>query len=345
MTHARFTRNLIYRRPTVCLQVDFPLPPGITALTGPAAAGKSTVLNAIAGFEYPDTGRILVEDAIVFDRDTNIHLPPRRRQVGYIGPTDALFPNMTIKQNLMFGAQRWARLERHKRVALMAERFDLAAAMESKPADLSPIQKLNCAVARALLAEPKLLLIDDRGAGEPLLARLRDAFAGPILLVTRDLNLCYAAAAELILLDAGRIVQRGPARQLIENPESVDAARLLGIDNIFPAEIAALDPGRKTSLLKCAAFELSAPYLPGHFNGDQVSAAIRAQDVRVHSGEIESGVNFVPAQLARVVQRARSVRLEFAGGIAAEMPRAQWERQRDNRSWQVEFPPPALRVF
>ena len=341
MTHARLTRKLL----RWTLQVEFPLAAGITALAGPAASGKSTILSAIGGFLRPDSGRILVEDAIVFDGDTRVNLPPRRRQVGYIGQTDALFPNMTVKQNLMFGAQRWARLERHKRVAAMAERFDLASTMESKPRDLSPLQKLNCAVARALLAEPKLLLIDERGAGEPLLARIRDAFAGSVLLVTHDLDLGYAAAAELILLDAGRIVQRGPARQVIEAPDSPEAARLLGVENIFPAEIAALDPGRKTSLLQCAGFELSAPYLKGHFNGDHVTAAIRAQDVRVHSGEIESGVNFVAAELSRVVERTRTVRLEFAGGMVAEMPRPQWEQQRDNRSWQMEFPPAALRVF
>jgi molybdate transport system ATP-binding protein len=341
MTRARLTHKL----PRFALQVEFSLSAGITALAGPPGAGKSAILEALAGFLRPDSGRILVDDAIVFDADTRVDLPPRRRRVGYVGPDDALFPNMSVKQNLMFGGALWARLERHKRVAAMAERFDLAVDLESRPWDLTPKHRLYGEVARALLAEPKLLVIDERGADATLLWRISESFAGPVLLVTRDFDLCYACANELMLLDGGRVVQRGPARGVIENPESARAARLLGIENIFPAEIAGLDPGRKTSLLSCGGFELSGPYLPGHFKGDHVTVAIRAQDVRLHSAANERGVNYVSAELARTVERARSVRLEFAGGVTAEVPRREWEQQRDNRSWQVEFPRTALRVF
>jgi molybdate transport system ATP-binding protein len=341
MTHARLTRTL----PRLPLQVEFSLPSGITAISGPAGAGKSLVLNLIAGFDRPDSGRILVEDALVFDGDTGVNLPPRFRQVGYVGSTDALFAQMTVKQNLMFAAQRWARLERHKRVAEMAERFQLVVVMDLKPAGLAALQALDCAVARALLAEPKVLLLEDRGADEALLEKVRSAFSGPVLVVTNDFDLCYAAADALILIDGGRIVQHGPARETIENPRSADAARLLGIANIFPAEIAGLDPGRNTSLLQCGGFELTAPYLPGHFKGDRVTVAVRAEDVRTHSGELERGTNYIRSALTCTTERPRSVRLEFANGIRAERTREQWVAQRDNRSWQVELPPQALRIF
>src|SRR5207249_3933553 len=107
--------------------------------------------------------------------------------------------------------------------------------LESNTRDLNARQKLSCAIARALLAEPRILLIDDRGVDEKFLVRIREAFAGPVLLVTADFDLCHAAVDELILLEAGRIVQRGPAREVIENPESIQAARILGIANIFEA--------------------------------------------------------------------------------------------------------------
>jgi molybdate transport system ATP-binding protein len=340
MTHARFARRLAQ----LSIDVDIPLSPGVTALVGPCGAGKTLILDTIAGFERPDSGRILVEDAIVFDGTTKVNLLPRRREVGWIGQTGALF-DKTVKQNLLFAALHWSRLERHKRVAEMAERFELASLMDAMSVALTPRQALSCEIARALLAEPKLLLIDQRGIDEAQIARIGEVFSGPLLLVTSDLDLCYAAADELILLEAGGVVQRGPARQVIENPTSTEAARLLGIANIFASEILELDPGRDTSRLQCDGFELIAPYLPHHFKGDRVTVAVRADDVRVHSGGITGVSNRVVADLTRVSERSRHVRLEFSRGFTAEISREQWEKQRDNRSWQVELPSAALRVF
>ena len=137
----------------------------------------------------------------------------------------------------------------------------------------------------------------------------------------------------------------GAARALIERPESVEAARLVGLGNLFAASVAALDPGRNQCRLACDDFALTAPYLKGRLNGDRVWVGIRPADVRVHAAEIEAGVNFVAVHLLRVLERARAVRLEFAGGIAAEISREQFARQKENKGWQVEFPPAALRVF
>jgi molybdate transport system ATP-binding protein len=340
MTHIRIVRKL----PRLTLDVDVSLTPGITGLAGPSGAGKSLLLDTIAGFECADSGRILIDDAIVFDGETKVNLSPQRRRAGWIGQADSLF-DKTVKQNLMFAALHWARLERHKRVAEMAERFELAAVMDATPVALTPRLKLSCAIARALLAEPKLLLIDDRAIDEAQIAQIRDTFSGPVLCVTADLDLCYAGADELILIEAGRIVQRGPARDVIENPARIEAARLLGMANIFPAEIVELDPGRDTSRLACEGFFLTAPYLPQRFKGDRVTVAIRAEDVRVHAGGLGGVTNCVAAELTHVSERSRRVRLKFGGGFTAEIPREQWEKQRDNRNWQVEFPPAALRVF
>ena len=341
MTRARVAR----KAGGLSLDLDLPLPVGITALVGPPGSGKSLLLEIVAGFSAPDSGRILVDDAIVFDAASGVNLPARRRRCVWVGARESLFPNMTVRENLMFAAFRWPRLERHKRAAEMLERFELAAALEMRPCEIAPATRLRAEIARALIAEPKMLLIDERGADESLLRLLRATFEAPVLLVTDDLDLCYSTAGQVALLEAGRIVQRGAARDTIENPESLEAARLLGIANLFSATIAGLDPGRNHSRLECEAFVLSAPYLKCRLKGDQVSVGIRAEDVRVHSGELEGDVNFVPANLLRISERPRAVRLEFAGGIAAQLSREQFERQKDNRSWQVEFPPAALRVF
>jgi len=342
MTHVRLTHKI---PPGFSLDVDFPLVPGINALFGPAAAGKSLVLDSIAGFTAPAAGRVMLDDVILFDAEARVNVPPRRRRCGYIGGRDALFPHMTLRQNLMFAAAPFARLERHKRVAEMLEHFQLTAVIEAQPRALTPEQKLRGAIARALVAEPKLLLIDNRGVDESLLQAIRAVFTGPILLVTADLDLCYAAAAQLLVLEAGRLLQRGPARQVIETPDSAAAARLLGIPNLFDVEIAALDPGRGSSRLRAEHFALTGPYVPGHFRGDRVCVAVHAADLRVHSGDLEPQINYVAADLLRASHRTRSVRLEFSNGITAEIPRTEFDRQKDNKTWQVEFPPQSLRVL
>ena len=345
MTHARIG--------SVRLDIDLPLPDGITALFGPAGAGKTATLEAIAGFTRPERGRILIDDAIVFDGESGVNLAPRRRRCAWVGARDALLPHLTVRQNLLFAADRWARLERTRRVAEMLERFELADALEMRPSGLPPARRLRAEVARALMTEPKVLLVDDRGAegsagslaDEALLRLVRGAFDGAVLWVTGNLDLCYSSADRLALVDLGRVVGCGPARELMEYPESVEAARLVGISNLYPAPIAALDPGRNQSRLECAGFVLTGPYLKGHFKGDRVWVGIRAQDVRVHAGELEPGVNFVAGNLLRMTEHPRTVRLEFAGAIAAEISREQYAMQKDNKGWQVELPPAALRVF
>jgi molybdate transport system ATP-binding protein len=345
MTHARIGSTR--------LDIDLPLHDGITALHGAAGAGKTATLEAIAGFARPERGRILIAGRIVFDGESGVNLTPRRRRCGWVGARDALFPHLTVRQNLLFAADRWARLERTRRVAEMLERFELADVLEKGPRDLTPARRLRAEVARALIAEPKVLLVDEgnaegdaeRGADEGLLRLVREAFAGPVLWVIGKLDLCYSSADRLALVEGGRVVGHGAAREVMEHPERVEAARLAGISNLYAATVAALDPGRNQSRLECADFALSGSYLKGHFKGDRVWVGIRAEDVRVHAGELEAGVNFVAVHLLHTTQRPRTVRLEFAGGIAAEISREQYARQKDNKGWQVEFPPAALRVF
>jgi molybdate transport system ATP-binding protein len=342
MTHVR----IALKTPTgLSLDVDLPISAGITAIYGPSGAGKSLLLQSIAGFAMPDSGRILLNDAILFDAAARVALPPRRRPIGYIFPSLALFPHMTLQANIAFAAADRPRLDRHRRVTEILDRFELAASALLRPAAASLDQRLRCAVARALIAEPKLLLIDDASVDEPLLARIRDAFAHAILLVTGDLDLCSAVAAELVVLQAGRIVQRGPARTLLDNPDSPEAARLLGIPNIFEGSIGALDPGRKSSRLDFDGFSLSGPYIPGHFRGDRLSVAIRAEALRVHPAEALGVENCIPAQLLRVSERVRYVRMEFAGGISVDVPPAEYARVKDAAALHVEFPAQALRVL
>ena len=163
-----------------------------------------------------------------------------------------------------------------------------------------------------------------------------------MLLVTHDVEECLAVGDSMLVYDAGRIAQTGTPHQVVGHPANREVARLLGIANLFEAEILALDPGRKTSRLRVGERELTGAYYPGHFRGDRVSFYVRPQEVCVYS---EPGENRIPATLRHVFDRAECVRLEFLGGITAEVPRSEYERQKDNEEWLVEFPPSAIRLL
>jgi ABC-type sulfate/molybdate transport systems ATPase subunit len=320
--------------PRFALDVDFPVLPGVTAIYGLAGAGKTLLLEIVAGFVRPDSGRILLEDVILFDAAARVHLPPRRRRCAFVPQSESLFPHMTPQRNLAFPAKRWPRLERHRRVADMMAKFQLT--------DAAPKQAWT--VARALIAEPRLLLLDDFGLSSGLLRQVRENTAARILLASRNLDLC-CAADQLLVLDAGRVLQSGAPRQVVDQPQSVEVARLLGIPNLFQATVGSLDPGRNRTLLECDHFTLGGPYFPGHFRGDRVWVAAAAEDLRVHSGDLGPQPNCVALDLVRVVPRTRSVLLEFSWGVSVALAHDAFARQKDNKDWLVEFPPEALRIL
>ena len=163
---------------------------------------------------------------------------------------------MSVRDNLLFPLARLARLDRHRRVNETMERLNLQEAAPQRPHAVSGVDNMRATVARALIGEPKLLLADEPAGGldlalraewHKLLRMVRDESSVPVLLASRDLDTCFELANNMFLLNAGRILQVGPPRSVLDQPVSVEAARLLGIRNLFPAEIVALDPGRNTA--------------------------------------------------------------------------------------------------
>ncbi len=336
------------------LEVEFDTSGGITALFGPSGSGKTLTLDAIAGFATPDEGRILLDDQILFDADARVNVPPRARRCGYVFQNYALFPHMTLRRNLEFAAERRPRLERHRKVSEMLERFHLNDVAGRRPHELSGGQKQRCSIARALIGAPKLLLLDEpaRGLDAPLRAELyalmrqvRADFQTPALLVTHNLDECFEVADEMIVLREGRIVQSGAPKAIAERPASADVARLLGIFNLLPAEIVELDPQRNLSRLRLGEFDLAGPYFPGRFRGDRVSLCVRPEQLGVSARDGKPGPNQVPLALVRTLEMPHGVRLEFAGDVAVEVPSAEYERQKHNKEWLVSFPQQSLRVL
>ncbi|HEV2687307.1 MAG TPA: ABC transporter ATP-binding protein [Bryobacteraceae bacterium] len=336
------------------LDVEFQTATGITVLFGPSGAGKTLTLDCIAGFERPDEGRILLDDEILFDGAAGVHLPPRARRCGYVFQNYALFPHMNLRKNLEFGAERIPRLERHRKVNEMLEKFHLAEVAGRRPHELSGGQKQRGSIARALIGSPRLLLLDEpaRGLDAPLRAELysllrqvRQEFGTPVLVVTHDLDECIELGEEMIVLREGRIVQNGPPRKVFEQPANVEVARLLGLYNLLPVEILGLDPGRNASRLRFQDFELTGPYFPGRLIGDRVWLCIRPDLLSVAPRDGRRGLNQVPAALVRTVERPERVRMEFAGDIAVELSRREFEKHQSVREWVIEFPQNGLKIL
>jgi molybdate transport system ATP-binding protein len=336
------------------LDLEFRAAAGVTVLFGSSGAGKTLTLDSIAGFVRPDKGRILLDDQILFDGASGVHLPPRARRCGYVFQNYALFPHMTLRQNLEFAVERAPRLGRHRQVTEMLEKFHLTEVAGRRPYQLSGGQKQRCSIARALIGAPRVLLLDEpaRGLDAPLRAELysvlrqvRQEFGTPILLVTHDSEECFELADEMVVLRDGRAVQSGTPRTVFEQPVNVDVARLLGVYNVLPVEIRSLDPGRNASRLRYQEFELAGPYFPGRLIGDRVWLYVRPDQLSVAPRNGRSAFNHVPVTLIRTVEKPECVRLEFAGDIAVEMEPGAMEKYGNVKEWVVEFPSRDLRIL
>ena len=331
------------------LSVEFQAPAGVTALYGPSGSGKTLTLDSVAGFSAPDSGRILLNDRILFDSGANVHLPPRDRQCGYVFQHDALFPHMTVRANLAFAAGRLPRLERHRRIAELLDRFRIADLAGRYPHELSGGQKQRASIARSLIAKPDVLLLDEPATGldavlraelHSIILEIRELLAIPILLVTHNPEECFALANQVLVYSAGAILHRGSPLDLLRNPGSVEAARLLGDFNIYEAEVLSLDPGRQTSRIRLLDTEIEGPHLRGCFLGDRVTLCARPEELQIAT---KPGGNRIRADLLRTTERTQGVRADFGSELIVDTSRAGWADLKDAPGWWIEIPAATLR--
>jgi molybdate transport system ATP-binding protein len=334
------------------LSIEFEAAAGVTVLYGPSGSGKTLTLDAIAGFVPPDSGRILLNDRILFDSGAQVQLPPRERQCGYVFQNYALFPHMTVRANLAFAAHQLPRLERHRRIAELLDRFRIADLAGRFPHELSGGQKQRASIARSLIAEPGALLLDEPANGldatlraelHTLIREIRQSLAIPILLVTHNPEECFALADRVLVYEQGTIAHRAAPLELLANPGTAGVARLLGGFNIYEAEVIALDPGRQTSRVRLLGTEIEGPHLRGCFLGDRVALCARPEELRIAT---RPGPNRIRAELAHTANRAQCVRAEFGDDLVVDTARAGWPALKEagaRDGWWVEVPPAALR--
>jgi ABC-type sulfate/molybdate transport systems ATPase subunit len=338
------------------LNVHFCAGPEVTVLSGPSGAGKTLLLNCLAGFARPDEGRILVDDELLFDAATHIHLSPQRRRCGYIFQDHALFPHMSVRDNLRFAASaaragKVPALHRRRRIQELLEAFELGDLASRKPAQLSGGQKQRAALARILVSEPRLLLLDEPTRG--LDVRLRRAFYDvlretrrrldiPIVLVTHDLDECLELADCIYLLDRGHVLQSGAASGVIARPATIEIARSLGIYNLLPATIASLDPGRGTSRLTVFDQEIEGPYLPGHLIGDSGLLCVRQSEMRIRPPAARPSGNQLSLRLKNWSVSSHGIRLLFEHDVAVIVSESDLEQLRGEDTLAIKIPPSAV---
>jgi molybdate transport system ATP-binding protein len=311
------------RRGDFTLDARFSAPtPGITALFGRSGCGKSTLISLIAGLLEPDRGRVQVDDVVLTDGERQLHVDARHRRIGVMFQEPRLFPHLTVLGNLRYGAKRVPRGSRElvkfdEVVALLG----LASLTARRPHELSGGEKQRVALGRALLSQPRLLLLDEPLASLdvarredvlPYLERLRDHFSNPIVYVSHQFDEVLRLATRVVLLDAGRVladgdiatVSRDPRLRAIVGPDSVGAVVAGHVERIDATGLAMLRVGDAELMVEIDAARLR----------QRIQIQVLARDVIIAT-EPPRGLsvrNVVPARVVSVTpDSGRAVLVEL----------------------------------
>jgi molybdate transport system ATP-binding protein len=271
------------------LQCSFRAGREVVVLFGSSGAGKTSVLDAIAGFRTPREGRLALGNCVLFSSDRGVNVPVRRRRVGYLSQQPALFPHLTVRQNVAYGLLDLPTATREQRVGAIVERFRIAHLAGSRPAAISGGEQQRVALARALVCEPELLLLDEPLAALDLALKsllLDELFewqrerAVPMLYVTHDRAEAFSLARRVLVMERGRVVADGAPHTVFDAPVSHEHAALAGYENIFECVVRQAHPesGTMTCRLQGSAVSLESP-LAKRSEGEKAFLGIRAGDI------------------------------------------------------------------
>jgi ABC-type sulfate/molybdate transport systems ATPase subunit len=340
------------------LAVEFVADREPLGLLGPSGSGKTMTLRAIAGLEKPDRGRIVLDGRVLFDSEKGIDVPSRARRIGLLFQNYALFPHLTVAENIVFGLRHLTEAERNRRVEQQLASAHLEGLASRHPSTLSGGEQQRVALARALAIEPAALLLDEpfsaldthlRSALERQLRGTLSAYSGSTLFVSHNLEEAYRVCENLVVLDGGKVAAQGPKEEIFRHPPTLEVARVTGCKNFSRARRTA--DGRVEALDWGCMLRVSQnfPEEPGH-------VAVRAHHVRVHPASkfLEANDdNFFTCWLAAMTETPFRVTLDLRIGsqpgkaedfhLQAEVFKQEWELFRDlPQPWAIELAPDRL---
>ena len=309
------------------LLVELKLGAGVTALMGPSGAGKTSLLEVLAGLRPRARGRILVDGTAWLDSSAGISVPPHRRRVGYVPQDAGLFPHLTVGGNVRFGVRPDAAA-----AETAIDTLEIRPLLDRFPVSLSGGEKQRVALARALATRPRLLLLDEplasldaalRGRVLPYLMRIREEWKVPCVYVTHNVGEALAIAEQLVLLRDGAIEAQGAPADLLSIPGVLQEAEG-GLENLIRARVAAHDAaGGVTTAELAAGITVAVPLASELPVGSVFTLAIRAEDILVSMEPVRgiSARNVYPARVSALERTAGGVTLHCAVGDATWLAR------------------------
>lgn len=300
------------------LRISTEFPPGFTVLFGPSGAGKSSLLDCICGLVRPDKGWIKLGAEFFFDAEKGISLAAQKRGIGYVFQSLALFPHLSVEANVDYGLSGLSEPERSQRLDRILSAFHIQELRRRKPGELSGGEKQRVALARSVVTEPRLLLLDepltglDGGLRQAILEDLRAWNAShriPILYVTHNREEMDAIGDRVVAIADGQVRESGMPRAVLDAPRSLALAQAAGFENLLPGRVLEHRPtdGAMRVALHLGHCELEIPLGTAQV-GEPVQVAIRAGDILVAT-QVPHGLS------ARNILAGKVESLETRGSI------------------------------
>ncbi|HEY6981862.1 molybdenum ABC transporter ATP-binding protein [Reyranella sp.] len=297
--------DIEHRHGTFRLSARFVSQPGVTALFGRSGSGKTTLVNIVGGLIRPEHGRVTVDGKVLVDTERRLFVPKHRRCIGYVFQDSRLFPHLSVRQNLLYG--RWFSHGNAGAVADFGSVVDLLGIgplLERRPLSLSGGEKQRVAIGRALLAHPRLLLMDEplasldearRAEILPYIERLRDKAGVPILYVSHSVAEVARLATTVVILADGKVTAVGPVLDILPLADASDGG------SVLDAVVARHDEQFQLTILASVAGELQVPRLSAP-SGAPVRAYIRARDVMLslHPPQEISALNVLAGKVGQI---------------------------------------------